>query len=510
MMSNSKINITILSNMIIQPFVKNQMYSNRDNVNLSFINFSEYNVNSNIQLLQNSDYIIVWINLDLFLENVEFSKNNLSEIKEIVSDTLKSSTEFLLKNSYAKIIFVSVEDYNTYFSILFGSVISEFGFSDVLNYEIYNDFKDEITVLDLKKIIASVGIKQAYCYKTKTRWNMPYSESLIKELIKEIEKQILIFEKISPKCLILDCDNTIWGGIISEDGADAIKLSNISEGRIYKRFQNFIKLLSSYGIILCIASKNDIDDVFYVFDNNREMILNKNDISCFKVNWENKVKNIIEISKEMNISFDSMVFVDDSPYEIENIKNNLPKVTTILFSKDEELYNKFRCFNLEIKSDEEQIKTRMESYKHNQIRKQLYNGNNDIDEFNQKLNTSIQIKISDKSEYKRIAELSQRVNRCTNGTRYSLGQLKRLYCNDYYRLYSVYLSDTLGDLGLISSFGVYNNHLDFICISCRALGRNVDKEIITFLKKNFTIKTFDFISTGKNESFYMILKNNFN
>ena len=121
----------------------------------------------------------------------------------------------------------------------------------------------------------------------------------------------------------------LWGGILSEDRIENIKLGGNGWGRIYQDFQRFVLSLYYHGVILAICSKNDLPDVLRMFHEHSEMIMREEYIACFQVNWEDKPSNIQKIAEKLNIGLDSMVFVDDSPVEIEAVKAILPKVTTI-------------------------------------------------------------------------------------------------------------------------------------------------------------------------------------
>lgn len=234
--------------------------------------------------------------------------------------------------------------------------------------------------IDLKHLIAEVGISNAYDSKSKYRWNAPYSKILIEAAVKEIHKQYLIEKGITKKCLVLDCDNVLWGGILSEDGIENIKLSGSGFGRVYQDFQRFVLSLYYHGVILAVCSKNDLSDVLTMFRKHSEMILKEEQIACFQVNWEDKPSNIQKIAEKFNIGLDSIVFVDDSPIEIEAVKTMLPEVTTILFKQDMD-YDQFSCFNLKSNVNIANIDKRNETYRTNGFREELKAKYTDVRKF---------------------------------------------------------------------------------------------------------------------------------
>ena len=129
---------------------------------------------------------------------------------------------------------------------------------------------------------------------------------------------------ISKKCVVLDLDNTLWGGILGEDGFEGIKLGTQPPGNAYVEFQKTVLSLQKRGIILAINSKNNFDDAIKTIREHPNMIIREKDIACFKINWNDKIKNMKEIAKEINIGLDSMVFLDDDPVNREMMKKMLP------------------------------------------------------------------------------------------------------------------------------------------------------------------------------------------
>ena len=130
---------------------------------------------------------------------------------------------------------------------------------------------------------------------------------------------------LTKKCIVVDLDNTLWGGIVGEDGFDGIRLGPQPPGNAFVEFQKYLKALSQRGILLAINSKNNFDDAIQVIREHPFMILKESDFSCIKINWNNKASNMQEISKELNIGLDSFVFFDDDPINRELIRENMPE-----------------------------------------------------------------------------------------------------------------------------------------------------------------------------------------
>ena len=260
-----------------------------------------------------------------------------------------------------------------------------------------------------------------------------------------------------------------------------------------------------HGVILAVCSKNDEKDVMRVFREHSEIPLKEKHISCFMVNWENKPSNIERIAEYLNIGLDSIVFVDDSSIEIESVKSLLPEVTAIQFDKYMD-YEPFSCFNLRTDYDIEEVEKRTQTYQTNGLRNELKNNSADYTEYVKSLSVVADIHKAIPAEFSRIAELTQRTNKCTNGKRYTVEDIKERATLPNVSLYSVSVSDRFSDLGLVGAMEVENDRLTLFSLSCRALGREVEQIMIDYLAANHQIKSFDFISTNKNEKLQEVLK----
>lgn len=499
------IKILIISNIKLEPYIDlyltKEFYKESICPKLDFINFEEYK--QNLNKIEDSDIIIVLLNYenlfpDTHLKILSGSLSKEQAMKDIMV-IIDSIYKDIANMNHKQIIWFGMEDYFEKSSLCLGNSYNKFSLIDEIN----NRTKDIVPILvDLKKIIANIGINNTYNYKNKYRWNCPYSEKVIIEIAHEVFKQYMIIMGMGKKCIILDCDNVLWGGILSEDGIENIQLGNIGIGSAYKEFQRYLLNLFYLGIILTISSKNDSAEVLDVFDNHSEMILKKSHIACHKINWNNKVDNIKSISEFLNIGLDSIVFIDDSYFEIEAVNELLPDVTTILFDI-ETIYEQLSCFNLSYKAQIKDIIIRNDTFKTNEKRNELQTCSKSYDDYLSALETKMLISEATISEYSRISELSQRVNKCSNGKRYTALELKNLVEHEEYILKAVYVSDKFGDLGLVGAIGIQRKNLDFsidlFCLSCRALGRFIEEKMLSFVTVSYKITEYNWISTGKND-----------
>lgn len=495
------LHISIISDIIFAPFIAPLIKSYfGENTQMHYIPYGEHHDDEHLKCLGKSDLVIVWLNLEssCFIGCKDLnsqSEFDLQTVEKVLTLCKELYTD-ISAYSNAHILWFSFEDYFNKLYIVAGH--NYIPLVDKLNIELKDALTSDVSFIDLKYIIAEIGITNAYDPKGKYRWNAPYSSVLVEGAVKEIHKQYLIEKGNTKKCLVLDCDNVLWGGILSEDGMENIQLSGSGFGRPYQDFQRYILSLFYHGVILALCSKNDMSDVLVILREHSEMILREEHIACFQVNWGNKAENIKRISETLNISLDSMVFVDDSPFEIEAVKSMLPEVTSVLYELDS-VYTGLSCFNLKSNVSIADIEKRNKTYRTNQFREDLKSQYEHYDDYIASLDIKIDIHKALPIEYNRIAELTQRTNKCTNGKRYTVAEIKnRVVCKNV-QLYSLSISDRFSDLGLVGALEVEGDTLTLCCLSCRALGRKIEGKMLEFIADKHQLHKIDFKSTGKNE-----------
>jgi len=291
------------------------------------------------------------------------------------------------------------------------------------------------------------------------------------------------------KCLVLDLDNTLWGGILGEDGIDGVKLGGDYPGNAFRDFQANIKMAANAGVMLAVCSKNNIEDVKEMWAKHPENILRENDFVCIKSNWDDKAKNIAEIAQELNIGLDSFVFIDDNPRERERVKTELPMVEVPdfpdqpfeLFDFFTKIYSDF--FQIHRLTNEDSKKTKQ--YKENTLRNQLKNSIGSIDEYIKNLNIELSIFVN--SNISRVAQMTQKTNQFNLTTkRYSESEINNFIENGHY-IYSLGVKDKFGDNGITAAAIVllnkHNNSadIDSYLLSCRILGKNIENIFLKYI-----------------------------
>lgn len=471
--------------------------------------YEEYQDNSDY--MKNSDIIVVCLNFDRFYPDFssDFSsgKVNYEDVEKDCILKCEMLHSFIKNHSNAHIVWFGFEDYYCMQSKYCGAIIP---FNDLVNRLnlFINDFLKEDTFVDFKRLIAMVGIENAFDIKGNYRWNAPYSKELIHLMVDEVYKQNLIAVGITKKCLVVDCDDVLWGGVLSEDGIEGIQVSENGLGRSFYDFQRYLLDLYYHGVILAICSKNDELDVLRVFRKHTGMLLKEEHIACFRCNWDNKPNNIKVIADNLNIGLESIVFVDDSLFEIEWVKRVLPEVSTVLYQRDS-AYKVLSYFNLNWHVNLLTVKDRTSTYKTNIMRYELRKNAVSFDDYIASLKMVIDIHTTTESELSRVSELTQRTNKCTNGVRYTLEQLREMKSSENYNLYTVYLSDRFSNLGIVGTIGIKGANIDLFSLSCRALGRAVEDKMIEFILKKYRVEKIEFRSTGKNKYLQILLEKTF-
>lgn len=372
--------------------------------------------------------------------------------------------------------------------------------------ELYNISKkySNFFIFDLKELITSVGRKSFYSKKLWYLGGLKYSNMGENIIVEELLLIINAMKTARKKCLVLDLDNTLWGGVVGDVGIENIELSEFKEGARYKDFQKRLKELKELGILLTISSKNEESYVTDVFSKNKEMVLKNEDFIIEKINWQPKSKNIEEIAEELNIGLDSIVFVDDNPAEREEVKTRLPEVNVPEFPKDTaeledfimEVYKKY-FYTLD-QTEEDKKKTKM--YLDNIKREEEKKKSSSIDEFLEKLGTKIYLWRLKPENISRAVQLIQKTNQFNLTTkRYTEQQLQDMMKNPSYEIYISRVEDKFGDNGivflLIAKKEGKTVFIDSMIMSCRVMERYIEDRIISYLESYWFEQGFEEIES---------------
>lgn len=334
---------------------------------------------------------------------------------------------------------------------------------------------------------------------------LPYVASRTLDIIASIEGKF-------KKCLILDLDNTVWGGVVGDDGWENIQVGHgLGIGKAFSEFQQWVKKLKNRGIIVCVCSKNDEDKAKEPFEKNPEMVLKLDDFSVFIANWENKVDNIRTIQSILNIAFDSMVFLDDNPFERSIVRENVPGVTVPELPEDPGEYLEYLyAQNLfETASYSSADKDRTKQYQVEAQRVATAKKFTNEGEFLKSLEMVSEVSGFTSFNIPRVAQLSQRSNQFNLRTvRYTEDQITAIENDSKQKGFAFTLEDKFGDNGLIAVIILQekdseNLFIDTWFMSCRVLKRGMENfalnTIVEFAKANGYKKIIgEYIPTPKN------------
>ena len=314
---------------------------------------------------------------------------------------------------------------------------------------------------------------------------MPYSNMALPYIAREVVRLIQAFSADVKKCVVLDLDNTLWGGVVGDDGLEGIQIGELGIGHAFMSFQQWLKELTKRGIILAVCSKNDEDKAKEPFVKHPEMVLRLDDIAMFVANWEDKAGNIRFIRETLNIGMDSMVFIDDNPFERNLVREMIPEITVPEIPEDPAEYvtylEKLNLFETISSSASDRDRTRQ--YKEEAGRNELKSKLGSYEDYLKELMMIGEAKPFDSFQYPRIAQLTQRSNQFNLRTvRYTEDEIAGLAGNDSYVTRYFTLRDKFGDHGLISVLIMEKQpealFIDSLLMSCRVLKRGMEEFIM--------------------------------
>ena len=467
------------------------------------INFSNYNDLFSNTKKKTYDFEILLIFsrdiLDQFSINQKNQKSRLNKIVKAIELKAKSN-----KDTNYLIFFSSY-----YFNNLSENIKTNLSnnIKNLFSNKIYKSSKNNSNIyyIDIDNFFSEIGFNSCFDNRNFYHLRCPLSLIGLEVFIKTIKNTIETINIPRKKVLLLDCDNTLWGGVLGEIGMSNLILGQDGVGQAYKDFQKAIKKIKNLGIVLVLLSKNNEKDVRNVLRNHQDMILKENDIAAFKVNWKSKSHNISELSNELYLNPDSFVFWDDNPIERGVVKKTHKKVEVINPDKNVENWSRqlleYKHFYKNKITKEDKVKT----IQYQKRTKFLKEKSNSINEKNylKSINLKPEIISLNKSNYLRAEQMCGKINQFNFSTkRYNINQLKKL---DYCKL--INLKDIYGDHGRVGLFGlkIFKNFIfvDLFLLSCRILGRYLEnwiyQEIIKLQKKLKKSKIiFEFTPTEKN------------
>lgn len=397
-----------------------------------------------------------------------------------------------IKKKYKAVIIQNNFEYPSY-RLLGNKDISDIhGLSNFLmrlNSRFYKHAEDNQSffICDINYIASDYGLSKWHSDKLYALYKLPCDLMAFPDIACNVSNIIKSIYGKNKKALALDLDNTLWGGVISEDGEENVKVGpEIPEGEIYLEFQKYIKKLKSLGVLLNVVSKND-EEIAISGLKNTDGVLKTADFIKIKANWEPKSDNIIKISKELKLGADAFAFIDDNPMERDIVRKNVPGVGIANVSLPENYIrelDKSGFFEVTNVTKEDIEKTRQ--YKEMQDREDFKNNFVDYNEYLKSLDMKAEISPFEEKYYDRISQLSNKSNQFNLTTkRYTVEDIKKISeAKNYITLYGK-LIDKFGDNGIVSLvIGKINSNeldLELFLMSCRVLKREMEYKMLDAL-----------------------------
>ncbi|MBR51784.1 MAG: hypothetical protein CMD58_04650 [Gammaproteobacteria bacterium] len=514
---HSSLNIAFLRNITIEPmipFFEYQCMTKGVKANTylcDFDNIMQDILDKNSGLYKHEPKIIfIFIKLEeiapkLCLQFPELTSSQITKHIEDIINYYKSMFDALRRESNALIVFNNFE-------------VHPFPSGGILDYQKINGLANTlrqlnqellilknsysgILLLDLDMVASRIGFIN---FQNNMQWHMskmPFSNLAMRHISSEAAKYVTASEGDTKKCIVLDCDNTLWGGVVGEDGTNGITLDQNHPGSYYIKFQKDLLNLKSQGVLLAICSKNNESDVLSVFQDNENMVLKENDFSCMRINWNLKPDNIKEIAKDLNIGLQHIVFIDDSDFEIEMVTELLPEVTSILVPKNlSELNNIFDGKGYFDKIQDSGVDTnRTEMYLAESQRKKELDSKSSLEDYYNSLEIEARVGIMDSSDLPRVAQLTQKTNQFNLTTiRYTEQDIYMLSQSKDSDIVTLKADDKFGAYGLIGvailRYIEETLEIDSFLLSCRAIGRGLEDVLLEECIKHAKSKEIKFLS----------------
>lgn len=464
-----------------------------------------------------ADYTVIFESTHKLLNQYYKSYNSAKDLADNKIKYIKDLYNTIQNRTKSKVIYCNFPIIDSkVFGNFSNKVESSFNFQlNKLNYLLSLEIamnKNNFFIADLLSIQNKWGRDFIFAPSIYVNTEMVISIDALPIVAHTIFSIISSLEGKFKKCLILDLDNTTWGGIIGDDGLEKIQIGNLGIGKAFTEFQYWVKALQKRGIILAVCSKNDEDKAKEPFEKHPDMVLKLEDIAVFVANWENKADNIRKIQSILNIGLDSMVFLDDNPFERNLVRENLPEVCVPELPEDPAEYLEY-LYGLNLFETASFSENDIERTKQYQVEAQRVvdlESFTNVEDFLKSMDMVSDVQEFNHFSKPRVSQLTQRSNQFNLRTvRYTEQEIDSLIASEKHHTISFTLEDKYGDNGLISVIVLEEKDKETLFIetwlmSCRVLKRGMEdftlKTIADLAKKRgYTYLIGEYIPTSKNQ-----------
>jgi FkbH-like protein len=441
-----------------------------------------FNKNSGYNLFK-SDYSFLFLDGNILLENFKTLSNIKKHLNEIIELFIENNDGYLIiSNVYISSSINKIQHYNK------KSNIKEIEMKINLHLQKISS-SNRLFIFDLCTIIQENGWKNLHnnimWNYGKVRFNKLGNEIIVEKLLTTIDA----INNKTKKCLVLDLDNTLWGGIIGEDGINNIDLGPDGLGESFLEFQKKIKSMKKKGVLLAICSKNNLNDAKKVFTNHNFSYLKWDDFIIKKINWESKNNNIQEIAKSLNIGENSLVFIDDNPTERELVMQytdaivpKFPNSPTDLPEFIDEVDLKYFSKYSVTKEDLKKSKQYIDNIRRNKAQKKSF----DFDSFIKELNLEMEVSYNNLNDKIRLSQLTQKTNQFNFTTkRYSELDIENFIKKKDSHVFVGSVKDKFGNYGKVIACIIIEKPneyvIDTFLMSCRVISKQIENYFFNFI-----------------------------
>ena len=464
--------------------------------------------------------VVIMIGLEALLPDFidDFGRLPYAEWEKIVDSTAKGLASLAGKveeKLFCQVIFQNVGLPNGAYWGIYDAQSHEGQYALVhhFNRSLAREFqaKQGCFVWDFEALLRRVGSDNVYDSKAWYTARNPFKHSAYPEIADDLMRYLLSALGHGRKCLVLDLDNTLWGGIAGEDGIEGIALGHEYPGNCYRDFQKQLLKLYHRGILLAINSKNDVEGALEIIDNHPDMVLRRKHFAAYRINWNDKASNLRTLAEDLNIGIDSMIFVDDNPRECELVRRECPECLVLCLPERPYLIPGVlkSVPGLERISITEEDTRRGEMYQAQLARGQFQIGFGNMEEYLKSLDLEVAIEPADSFSTPRIAQLTQRTNQMNLTTRrYTAAEITAMRSDRNSCVFSVAARDRFGDHGIVGvmilKLNDVNCLIDTFLLSCRVLGLKVEHSMIACaaaVAKQANVPTLvgEYLPTAKNK-----------
>ncbi|TGK17272.1 HAD-IIIC family phosphatase [Leptospira fluminis] len=501
----------VISNVVMGQFKDILEYHLRKNDINAVVQVGEYdNILQDAVKYAKLDCIFIFYEIANLLDQYLFSDPETLLPYDVLKGKIKGELSFLFENLRgSKLVFLNLFSTLPYTSHTLSPVFPG-GLIEELNLFLRENAPPSFQLVGQDNIYAKIGLQEAFDLRfflsSKAPFKNEYFHSYAELALPAISGSVGKIKKV----LVLDCDNTLWKGIVGEDGIDGIK--------VYREIQSIIFRQIKKGVLVAIVSKNNPEDVRQVFEKHPDMILKTEHVVTWKVNWKDKATNILELAQELNLGTDSFVFVDDNEFEIQLVQSSVPGVTSIMAAKNYTDYVQSMLVLDSIfykKNISKEDLDKASQYRTESLRQEAKGNFVDLADYLKSLELKIVSQEDAVPQINRIAQLTQKTNQFNLTTkRYTESEISNMMESPKWKVFSYQVTDRYGDYGLtcvsLIELKEKQGYIDSFLLSCRILGRNLEKKIledIVLRLKDIGIDRIDarFIRTEKNsqtEDFY--------